>query len=421
MINTLLLKRDLFHFLDQLALNADSMVFVPMLKGGFWLLQDPELVRQVLIADEKMIGKPEFLLQSNRGNYGDGLTSLSAEQWQARRTASVRAYTPDVLARMVANTHTATLKMMAQLPQNEPLALPDELLKLVTRIGAQWILSTCVEDGANGAAIPWAEAAGIWHELDLPDEASALMPSRRLRAGATPVMRTIIREKWGAEPNCGPSDFIGSFYASCQEQGLQLNEQEVFDEIVQLLFAAHHTVTTTLVNCIAFLHRYPEIKERVVQCAQANRKLANDSADTTKHQKYTEYFIKEAMRFCMPTTLLFRQVRLPLRLADHSLRQDDLIVISPYLLHRDARWFSEPLRFNPERFRDSNYGYAYLPFGAGKRRCVAHRLALMQIKGIIETLVLGCELIPLSTTPDNLFSVSYPGPDYNVMIKPASY
>jgi cytochrome P450 len=409
LINTVLLKRDLFHFLDSVGGQAGAMGHIALADGGFWLINEPDLIRQVLTAAEGAIGKPDFLLRSIRGEHGDGLSSLGGEQWAVRRALLGRAFTPALLAHVAVATRKATVAALAQWPQDGPIDLAELLSRLITRAGAHWILSADVGGQTAEGTIPWAEADGVRYQVEVQGVAHDLMPAQRLRAGAVPVLRKIILAKWRAH-NDGP-DFIGVLRACCRAGATMLSEDEVVDEIVQLLFAAHHTVTTTLVHCIDFLHLHPGLAARVAMCARLN---GGADAAPMAERKYTEYFIKEVMRFCMPTTLLFREAKQAQILAGHALRAGDLLVISPYLLHRNCEHFPDPLQFEPLRFGSPVNPYAYLPFGAGPRRCVAHRLALLQMQVILETLILMARFEPLGEAPRNRFAVTYPGHPYLV-------
>ena len=64
--------------------------------------------------------------------------------------------------------------------------------------------------------------------------------------------------------------------------------------------------------------------------------------------------------------------------------------VAPWLFHRDARFFEDPLRFDPDRFlpeRESKLPrYAYMPFGGGKRICLGNQFALMEGQIILATI-----------------------------------
>lgn len=407
LINTLVLKRDLFEFLDTAGAQGQPISYVPLIDGGFWLVNHPDTVRQVLTADERVIGKPEFLLQSNRGQHGDGLTSLSGDEWIARRRLVASAFTPALQARAASAAREATIAALAQLAHGDTVDVAQVLSKLITQIAARWILSADVSDHAENNAIPWSEAAGIHYSIDRPAIIGDLMPSQRVRAGDVPVLRERILDRWRQRGN--PDDFVGTLRAACIAQRAVLSEAQVCDEIIQLLFASHHTVVSTLIHCIDFLSCHPAQAAYLLE--EASVRAGPASADAVE-RKYTACFLQEVMRFCMPTPLLFRQVKQAHTVGEYALAPGDILVISPYLLHRNPAHFPQPLQFDPLRFRVPPNPYAYLPFGAGPRRCVAHHVALKHMQIIIETVVLAGRFLPLQQAPANRYSVNYPGPPY---------
>ncbi len=66
-----------------------------------------------------------------------------------------------------------------------------------------------------------------------------------------------------------------------------------------------------------------------------------------------------------------------------------ILFMSPYVIQRDARFFADPERFNPDRwtsdFKESLPPYAYFPFGGGARRCIGDQFALMELALLVAT------------------------------------
>jgi unspecific monooxygenase len=94
---------------------------------------------------------------------------------------------------------------------------------------------------------------------------------------------------------------------------------------------------------------------------------------------YTQGFAKEVLRFHPPTWMTGRAIDQPLELGVHRLPGQQFVSFSPYLLHRDARWWDEPDRFLPERWlgpHAPHAPHAYLPFGSGTRVCIATHLGV---------------------------------------------
>lgn len=79
--------------------------------------------------------------------------------------------------------------------------------------------------------------------------------------------------------------------------------------------------------------------------------------------------------------------------------KNEIIWIPIYGLHRDAKYFPEPDKFDPERFNDENKHtinpYTYLPFGIGPRNCIGSRFALLECKTFFYYLLLNFEIVPI--------------------------
>jgi cytochrome P450 len=124
---------------------------------------------------------------------------------------------------------------------------------------------------------------------------------------------------------------------------------------------------------------------------------------------YTDRVLKETMRLYSPAPFFPREVIEDVELGGYIIPKGSIIFISPYVLHRDPRWFDDPERFDPERFNPGYEErlpkYAYFPFGGGARICIGQAFALMEAEVILATvvqryhlaLVPGQEIVPEPT------------------------
>jgi cytochrome P450 len=98
--------------------------------------------------------------------------------------------------------------------------------------------------------------------------------------------------------------------------------------------------------------------------------------------RYTETIVKEAMRLYPPAYVIGRQAVKPCTLGRHSIAAGTTVFISPWVLHRDPRFFEEPERFRPERWAGDAARRlprnVYLPFGGGPRVCIGAGFAMME-------------------------------------------
>jgi cytochrome P450 len=100
--------------------------------------------------------------------------------------------------------------------------------------------------------------------------------------------------------------------------------------------------------------------------------------------------VMEAMRLYPPAWMLGRESTGPFELCDYEFPSGTTIFISPWVLHRDPRYFEEPLTFRPERWMGNLARelprFAYMPFGGGPRICIGQRFAMMEAILILTTM-----------------------------------
>jgi cytochrome P450 len=96
------------------------------------------------------------------------------------------------------------------------------------------------------------------------------------------------------------------------------------------------------------------------------------------------------MRIYPPAYVMGRAVIHETSIGGFDVHPGEILLISPWLLHRDPRNFEDPLRFDPDRFLPEREAalarYAYLPFGGGRRICIGNQFALMEGEIILSTI-----------------------------------
>jgi cytochrome P450 len=113
--------------------------------------------------------------------------------------------------------------------------------------------------------------------------------------------------------------------------------------------------------------------------------------------------MKESMRLYPPAFLLARSALRDTSIGGFTVRKDELVLIAPWLFHRDPRLFEDPLRFDPDRFLPEREAqlprFAYMPFGGGRRICIGNQFALMEGQIILATIAQQFDMELLSPKP----------------------
>jgi sterol 14alpha-demethylase len=155
------------------------------------------------------------------------------------------------------------------------------------------------------------------------------------------------------------------------------------------------------------LHQHPHYLPPILE-EQARELAVNDlTSESLKRLVVLERAIKEAERLRPPLIMLMRSVQQPLRVNGYQLPAGSLALASPAVSHRLPAIYTEPDRFDPERFapgreEDRRASYSLIGFGGGKHRCIGMVFAYQQIK-IIWTSILrryDIELVERDYRPD---------------------
>jgi cytochrome P450 len=110
----------------------------------------------------------------------------------------------------------------------------------------------------------------------------------------------------------------------------------------------------------------------------------------TSRLSFVEQVVTESMRLYPPAWILGRRALVDYRLREYLVPAGSLIILSPYIVHRDPRHFHEPDRFHPDRwtpeFRARLAPFAYFPFGGGARRCIGESFAWMELVLVVSAI-----------------------------------
>ena len=190
------------------------------------------------------------------------------------------------------------------------------------------------------------------------------------------VVDDLVRGRWAGELPSGP---VLDLLAAQPE----LTERQVRDQVMTLLLAGHETTAMALTWAVAAIDQAPAVRAELEAEWDAN------PAASPGELPLTMCVLAETMRLWPPSWMFSRRVLEPLELGGRTVPAGTMCLVSPALLHRDPRWWTEPDRFRPDRWLRREPGKAdrfdprapgqprgaYLPFGAGPRMCIGEQFA----------------------------------------------
>jgi cytochrome P450 len=166
------------------------------------------------------------------------------------------------------------------------------------------------------------------------------------------------------------------------ETGAALTETHLRDELMTFVTAGHETTANGLSWMWALLSQHPVARDRLVEEVDAVLGGRIPTADDLPALEWTAACFQEAMRLYPPVWMVQRRATVDTQLAGFHIPAGTVASISPWLIHRDARFWPNPAAFDPSRFLGDapkqRPRLAYLPFAAGRRMCIGQGFAQME-------------------------------------------
>ncbi|WP_433601603.1 cytochrome P450 [Nocardia sp. CA-135953] len=247
--------------------------------------------------------------------------------------------------------------------------------------------------------------AHLYHDLERGTDALAYVDPyapiesfRRRDAARAELVELVqgIMDGRAANPpaNKEDRDMLDILISIKDEQGQpRFSASEVTGMFISMMFAGHHTTSGTAAWSVIELLRHPAELRRVVDELD---ELYADGSDISfgalRRIPNLEAVIKETLRLHPPLIILMRVAQGAFEVCGHRIAPGDLVAATPAISNRIPEDFPNPDLFDPNRYIDPNQAdivnrWTWIPFGAGRHRCVGAAFALMQLKAIFSILL----------------------------------
>ena len=396
------LRFGLIPLLQEVATYGDvSTVAVnPIL---IYLVNHPELNRQVLVTEHQKTGRGATAFETVRWMMGDGLVaSTGAFHLKQRRMIQPRFHRRYIDHYAGAMTEIASRKAR-QWEDGARVDMEQEMRELTLQIVAKALFDLETQDVVRRVGESFAESdrymyirltqppflRRFLHRLPIPS-------TRRFKAARAYLDEFIYglikeRRESGAQGDDLLCMLLQVRYEDDEgEEDGGMSDELVRDEAVSLYIAGHDTTATTLAYAFHLLSRNPEVEKRFH--AELDDVLGDRDAtlDDLPNLPLLDQIVTETLRLYPPFWALGRMVYEPIKLGGHHVPAGVAVMVAPLITHRDPRWYEDPLEFRPERwtdeFRSQLPRFAYFPFGGGPHQCIGEGFAWMEAKIALATL-----------------------------------
>ena len=215
------------------------------------------------------------------------------------------------------------------------------------------------------------------------------------RAGLVELVQGIMNARAdGPPPPEGEDDLLDVLLSVKEPDGSPRFDADVITGMfISMMFAGHHTTSGTAAWTLIELLRHPGHLAAVVEELDGLRAEGQEvSYQALRAMPRLEAAIKEALRLHPPLIILMRVAKVPVDVGGVRIEPGQLVAASPAVSNRLPEAFPDPDDFDPDRYlpgreEDAANPWNWIPFGAGRHRCVGAAFAMMQLKAIFSVLL----------------------------------
>jgi cytochrome P450 len=355
----------------------------------------PELAREALVDNADAMIRWQRGIEIFEQVFGQSVLVTEGATWQRQRRMLQPAFSPKRVAGYAALMRDAALDALDEaVPAGQAQGVV-EMDALWTKVAMDVIMRTLFTSRASRDARDAAEATQVLSEaairemfwpMTLPDWLP--LPGKAKKRKALKALRGLVGRHIAerrAETTDTPRDDLLAHLLALRDEGTNaaLSDQEVFDQCMVSFQAGHETSATALLWWSRLMAEHPEAARRAQQEVDAVLGSREPGAEDLPALPWLTATLKEAMRLYPPiAAVMSRRTTREITLGGWTIPRGAMLRITPWVLQRDSRSFSEPARFMPERFLSDAAPPprgAWMPFGSGPRVCIGQHFAMLEM------------------------------------------
>jgi cytochrome P450 len=397
--HTLPIGRDVFGALERWAEEVGDLYRLDIPGRNTLVVNRPDEIERVLVHGQYFI-RPKGLRRAH-ALFGNGLFTSDGELWKKQRRMMQPAFHKERVAAYGGRMVDLTEQAVSTWVPGEVRDVHKDAMALSLRIATDALFG----DDEVPAREVGESLEGIMQRFD---GVKALLPSwlpfvmARYYEGIgrldKVVDHVVARRR---EQDSERADLLSILLHAQDESGTGMSDKQLRDEVLTLLVAGHETNANALAWTWHLLAQNPDAERKLLD--EVDALVGPPTAADLHRLPYTAAVMDESMRMYPPVWITEREVTQEWEIGGFRVEPGLQVALCPWVVHRNRRFFPEPLRFRPERWldgsTDSLHTYAYFPFGGGQRLCIGRPFALLEGVLVVATVARRYRLRPASGRP----------------------
>jgi cytochrome P450 len=367
----------------------------------FYLVNHPDYIEEVMVTKNSQFLR-ELNLKWDGGErlFGNGLLTSTGDFWRRQRRLIQPAFHRERIATYADVMVEYTNRLLTTWQPGEIRDVHQEMINLTLVIVAKTLFDADVASEIEEINTALEALMQYYHEnrgsntlllislflkwLPTPDQLRFQKAIKRLDE----IVYGIIHQHRTSGKDTG--DLLSMLLQVQDEDGTQMTDQQLRDEVMTLLMAGHETTANALSWIWMLLSQNPVVEAKLLEELQVVLGGQAPTMADLPQLRYTERVVMESMRLYPPAWAMGRKAVQDCEIGGYSVPAGTQVLMSQWLMHRDSRYFDNPEQFEPDRWADDLAKrlptYAYFPFGGGSRVCIGKSLALMELTLVVATI-----------------------------------
>lgn len=383
-------------FFQNLAAQYGDISYFRLGPQEAFFLNHPDYIKDVLVTNHHNFHKG-LALQRAKRLLGEGLLTSEGEFHRRQRRLAQPAFHRARIASYAGVMTAYATETRERWRDGAALDMSEEMMRLTLGIVGKTLFDADVVSDAQQVGEAMTVVMDLFNIITIPFfELLQKLPLPQLRrfdnakARLDAIIFRLIEERRRSGADRGDLLSMLLLAQDTEGDGGAMTDEQLRDEVMTIFLAGHETTANALTWTWYLLSQNPEAEAKLH--AEIDRVLEGrlPTFEDVAQLKYTEMVLAESMRLYPPAWAIGRLAMNESEIGSYVVPKKSLVLMSQYVMHRDPRYFPEPLRFDPDRWtaeaRESRPQFSYFPFGGGPRRCIGEGFAWMEGILLIATL-----------------------------------
>jgi cytochrome P450 len=364
---------DPLTYLESTWAEFGDVVQFPIPKPATYMVSSPEGAREVLVNQHNETSKRTLQYNNLSLVTGEGLLTADTQAWRPRRRMLQPAFHKEMIALSEHHIEAGLTKLdnhWLELTSVGPaiVDIDHAMMSLALEITCGALFGIEVDDDVDEITSATLTALhGVVARARNPISLPLVIPTpanlkmrRAIKRLDKAVEAILISRELDKLPAQAP---IRDMLDVLLDPDLEtpLTKKQIRDEIATFIVAGHETVASALTWAWHLLVANPDELQKLKQ-------------DPTRAQLVFD----ESLRLYPPAWVITRRTLTDITVEDVLIPANSLVIVSPWLVHRNPKAWENPREFNPDRFQSGSPQLGYIPFGAGARLCIGKEMARLE-------------------------------------------